>query len=303
LPLGVKIELFPSNGIVYMRLLVISPSMTIQDDDSLNRYFNDLKRISLLSAEEERSLIFRVKKGEKEAFDRLITGNLRFVISVAKRYQNRGVSITDLINEGNIGLMKAAEKFDESHECKFISFAVWSIRQAIQLAIIEQSRVVHLPYSFNTIISKYRNGIARLEQTFNRNPSVEEVSEFIKENKEKVEIALSYATNAISFDKPIGIDDSSTLHDVIATKDQHIDQLILRNAQKFAVKSSLSILNGIERGILTMHFGLDKSMSLSLTEIARRLDLPVDRVRKLKDKALKKLKRSSYSPLLKSCLQ
>ncbi|MDP9077726.1 MAG: RNA polymerase sigma factor RpoD/SigA [Bacteroidota bacterium] len=285
-----------------MRALNISPSYTNHDDDSLGRYFNDIKKIGLLSAAEEQELIHKIKGGDTAALNRLVTSNLRFVISVAKRYQNRGVSISDLINEGNVGLIKAAAKFDETQGCRFISYAVWWIRQAIQIAVTEQSRIVHLPYGFATLMGKFNKGKATLEQNFTREPSVEEVAEYLNVDIAKMEELMFFSVHEVSLDKPVNNESGSTLHDLISAKDYAIDQTMQKEAQQHAVSNSLSILNAREREIITLYFGLNLTVPLPVDEIARRLNITVVCIRRMKDKALLRLKNSSYGPLLKSCL-
>jgi len=285
-----------------MRALNISPSITRYDDDSLGRYFNDIKKIDLLSANEELQLINKIRSGDKTALNRLVTGNLRFVVSVAKKYQNQGLSISDLINEGNVGLIKAAAKFDETQGCRFISYAVWWIRQAIQIAITEQSRIVHLPYGFVTLLDKFNKSAAKLEQSFTREPSIGEVAEYLNVDIAKMEDLMAFSLHEVSMDKPLNNETGSTLHDVICAKDHAIDQKMQLEEQTAAVRNSLSILNPRERAVINMYFGLGLSIPLPIDEIARRLNITVVCIRRMKEKALFRLKNSSYGPLLQSCI-
>jgi RNA polymerase primary sigma factor len=286
-----------------MRALSITPSITTRDDESLNRYFNDIKKIGLISAKEELKLVPKIRQGESAALSLLVTSNLRFVVSVAKQYQNRGVSISDLINEGNVGLITAAKRFDESRGCKFISYAVWWIRQSIMNAVIEQSRTVHLPYNFTSMLGKFNKAFACLEQKLSRKPTVEEVAELLDLDPAKMEELLAFSGREVSLDKPLGGEVEGTLLDVLATTDYAGDPDQLKDSRKRAIGRSFAVLDQRDRKILTMYFGLNLSSPVHIEEIAQGLALSTEHVRRLKDHALDKLRKSSHSALLKSCIE
>ncbi|MGF7036844.1 sigma-70 family RNA polymerase sigma factor [Mucilaginibacter lappiensis] len=285
-----------------MKAFNISPSITVRDDGSLDRYFNDIRKIDVLSAEDETELVSRIKKGELDALNRLVTGNLRFVVSVAKQYQHRGVSISDLINEGNVGLITAAKRFDENHGCKFISYAIWWIRQAINTAVIEQSRMVHLPYNFTTVMGKFNKGVSKLEQKFARKPTLEEVSGYLNLDTEKMADVVAFSGSEISMDKPLTSEVGQTLHDIISTPDYGVDQELLTDSRQLVIRQSMAILNPRDRQILTMYFGLDIASPIPLEEIAGKLGISVEHTRRIKDSALLRLRNSSHGPTLMSCI-
>ena len=285
-----------------MRALVVSENITGRDDHSIDRYFNEIKKINLISAKEEIMLAPKIRQGEMEALKVLVTTNLRFVVTVAKQYQSRGVCIGDLINEGNIGLIHAAKRFDETKGFKFISFAVWSIRQAIISALAEQSRMVHIPYNQISLLSKFYKGSDRLEQKYARKPTVEEVADYLKVDLVKMEDLRFISRNEVSLDKPFSEEVGETLLDVLSTDEFAADPDLIKDSRRKVIEQSLLILNKRDREIIILHFGLSSADPLSLEKIAQKMGLSIEHTRRLKDYALKKLKDSSYSSSLKSCI-
>jgi RNA polymerase primary sigma factor len=284
-----------------MRQLVISKSITQRNYQSLDKYFNEIDKIELLTIQQEVDLARRIRGGDKDALDRLTKTNLRFVVSVAKQYQHKGLSLGDLINEGNLGLITAAKRYDETRGFKFISYAVWWIRQSIIAAIAEQSRIVHLPYNHVTSLNKFYNAVSKLEQRYNRQPSLEEISQYLEMSVEKIIDLFKFSAGSISIDQPLSSDGEFTLHDVLCNE-QHTDQEVMNSSIMREIKCSLTILNKRDRELLTLFFGLGGSSTLALEDVAHRLKLSVEHTRRLKDNALARLRNSSYAPVLKSCL-
>ena len=274
-----------------MKQLKISKSITVRTQ-TLDKYLHAIGREPLLTVDEEVELARRIKEGDKSALDRLVRANLRFVVSVAKQYHNQGVELTDLISEGNLGLVKAAEKFDETRGFKFISYAVWWIRQAIQQAIPEQSRVVRLPQNRLGEISKVRKAMLDFEQEFMRQPSNEELAEILGMSVEKIADALSYNALSLSLDAPFGgEEDDGCLLDVVSSSDApHPDELLSRNESlAIEVQRVLSQLEEREREVLQKSFGIGCS-EMTLEEIAEEYNLTRERVRQIKEKAVRRLK-------------
>ena len=274
-----------------MRQLKISKSITNRELASLDKYLADIAREEMVTAEEEVILAQKIKAGDKVALERLVRANLRFVVSVAKQYQNQGISLPDLINEGNLGLIKAAQRFDETKGFKFISYAVWWIRQSILQAVAEQSRLVRLPLNQVGNLSKIKKTSSRLEQLYHRQPTYKEIADELDLPEDKVVAAFRMNTKQVSMDAPIGDDEDMSLIDTIIPEGiVATDENIARKYDTAEIHRSMSILTDKEREILNLYFGIDASHSYTLEEIAYRLDLTRERVRQIKDKALKKLK-------------
>ena len=287
-----------------MRQLKISKSITNRELASLDKYLADIAREDMVSAEEEVILAQKIKTGDKAALERLVRANLRFVVSVAKQYQNQGISLPDLINEGNVGLIKAAQRFDETKGFKFISYAVWWIRQSILQAVAEQSRLVRLPLNQVGNLSKIKKTSSRLEQLYHRQPTIKEIAEELDLPEDKVVAAFRMNTKEVSMDAPIGDDDDMSLIDtIIPDGDLDTDANIVRKLNVMEIHRSMAILTDKEREIINLYFGIDSSHNYTLEEIAYRLDLTRERVRQIKDKALKKLKQNPNKNLLKMYLE
>ena len=284
-----------------MRQLIISKQVTDRDQDSIDKYFHDISKYELLSAQEEVELTRLIKNGDEKALEKLTLSNLRFVVSVAKQYQNRGLSLQDLINEGNLGLIRAARRFDETRGFKFISYAVWWIRQAIIQAIGEQCRIVRLPLNKVANINKVNRASAELEQKYEREPTDEEVAHQAQLSEEMVTVAQSIKSRHHSLDAPIrsNDDESGNLIDfIIPSNNPSPDMELLNESLKEEIKSAMRYLSPKETLILEAFFGLNGKMKLSLGEIAGKLDLSKERVRQIKNIALRKLKKAPNKGLL-----
>ncbi len=276
-----------------MRQLKITKQITQRNDDTINRYFNEINKYPLVTAEEEVELSVRIRAGDDEALNKLVQANLRFVISVAKQYQNQGLSFSDLINEGNLGLVKAAKRFDETRGFKFISYAVWWIRQSIIQAISEQTRIVRLPLNRLSSINKIKKAIPYLEQEFQREPTNTEIAGYLDLSDEEVEIANKIKKRQISFDKPLSLDGDNdfNLYDVVQTDDLPTpDNGLMEDSVKINVKRAMQKLSEREATILKMSFGLYNSPVYSLNDIAMKYDMSSERVRQIKRTGLFKLK-------------
>ena len=285
-----------------MRQLKITKSITNRESASLDKYLQEIGKEELISVEEEVELAQRIKKGDKEALEKLTKANLRFVVSVAKQYQNQGLSLPDLINEGNLGLIKAAEKFDETRGFKFISYAVWWIRQSILQALAEQSRIVRLPLNQVGSLNKINKAFARFEQEHERTPSAEELANELELPKEKVTDTLRVAGRHISVDAPFADGEDNSLLDVLVNTDSpNADRGLINESWATEVERALEILTDRERDIIRYFFGIGCS-EMTLEEIGEKFDLTRERVRQIKEKAIRKLRTSSRSKLLKSYL-
>lgn len=286
-----------------MRQLKISKQVTNRDTLSLDKYLHEIGKVELLSAESEVEMAKRIKKGDRQAFETLIKANLRFVVSVAKQYQNQGLSLPDLINEGNMGLIKAAERFDETRGFKFISYAVWWIRQSILQALAEQARIVRLPLNKIGSISKINKTFTLLEQEFQREPTNEEMAEILNTSTELIEDSLSISNTHMSMDAPVGDDESNSLYDILLNNDSPSpdDELITGSLRK-EIEHSLATLGEREADILRYYFGLNGYPPYTLEEIGDEFGLTRERVRQIKEKAIKKLKNQYRNRLLKSYL-
>ena len=285
-----------------MRQLKITKSITNRESASLDKYLQEIGKEELISVEEEVELAQRIRKGDKEALEKLTKANLRFVVSVAKQYQNQGLSLPDLINEGNLGLIKAAEKFDETRGFKFISYAVWWIRQSILQALAEQSRIVRLPLNQVGSLNKINKAFARFEQEHERTPSADELATELELPKEKVTDTLRVAGRHISVDAPFADGEDNSLLDVLVNTDSpNADRGLINESLATEVERALEILTERERDIIRYFFGIGCS-EMTLEEIGEKFDLTRERVRQIKEKAIRKLRQSSRSKLLKSYL-
>ena len=286
-----------------MRQLKISKSITNRETASLDKYLQDIGKEELITPEEEVNLAQRIKLGDQAALEKLCRANLRFVVSVAKQYQNQGLSLPDLINEGNLGLIKAARRFDETRGFKFISYAVWWIRQSILQALAEQARIVRLPLNQVGSLSKLNKASSRLEQKYERPPSPEELAVAMEIPENKVQDTLKMSTRTISMDAPLDQDEETRFLDVFVSEDSPgTDELLIRESLAKEVQRSLATLTEKEREIINLFYGIGVPHSYTLEEIASIYDLTRERVRQIKEKAIRRLKHSSRSKLLKSYL-
>ncbi len=285
-----------------MRQLKITQSITNRESQSLDKYLHEIGKVDLITAEEEVILAQKIREGDQAALERLTKTNLRFVVSVAKQYQNQGLTLGDLINEGNLGLIKAAKRFDETKGFKFISYAVWWIRQSILQAIAEQSRIVRLPLNQVGSLSKISKAFSRLEQEFEREPSPEELAENLETTVEKISDTLSNSGRHVSMDAPFVQGEENTLLDVLENSDPNTDSNLINESLSEEIKRSLSTLTEREREIIVLFFGLSTNHALSLEEIGEKFNLTRERVRQIKDNALQRLRHTSRSKILKSYL-
>jgi len=285
-----------------MRQLKITKSITNRESASLDKYLQEIGREELVSPEEEVELAQRIRKGDKEALEKLTRANLRFVVSVAKQYQNQGLSLPDLINEGNLGLIKAAEKFDETRGFKFISYAVWWIRQSILQALAEQSRIVRLPLNQVGSLNKINKALGKFEQEFERQPSNEELAEMTDIPEDKIKDTLQVSGRHVSVDAPFVDGEENSLLDVLPNEDSPMaDKGLVGESLSTEIERSLQILTGREREIIKSFFGIG-CQEMTLEEIGENLDLTRERVRQIKEKAIRKLKKPAASKLLKTYL-
>lgn len=276
-----------------MRQLKITQQITQRTGDSVNRYFQEVSKYPMVTPEEETELTIRIKKGDQAALEKLVVANLRFVISVAKQYQNQGLSFSDLINEGNIGLVKAARKFDETRGFKFISYAVWWIRQSITQAISENTRVVRLPLNRQSAINKVKKAATFLEQKYEREPSDEEIAEHLELPMEEVNYIKSIKKHQVSFDQPLSPNDESdfSLYDVVHTDSlPATDNEVMHESVATNIQRALRKLSEREADVLTLSFGLNRHQPYSLHDIAQKYDISSERVRQIKSNGLSKLK-------------
>ena len=285
-----------------MRQLKITKSITNRESESLEKYLQEIGREEMISVEEEVELAQRIKKGDRKALERLTRANLRFVVSVAKQYQNQGLSLPDLINEGNLGLIKAAEKFDETRGFKFISYAVWWIRQSILQAIAEQSRIVRLPLNQVGSVNKINRMLNKFEQENERRPSIEEISLETNLPEEKVDEAMSANTRHVSVDAPFTEGDEGSLLDVLVNDSSPMAdrQLVIESLQA-EIKQALRMLNERERNVIEAFFGID-GPEMTLEEIGTKYGLTRERVRQIKEKAIRRLREGTKNKVLKAYL-
>ena len=286
-----------------MRQLKISKQITQRNMGTLDKYLADIAKERLLTTEEEVALAQRIKEGDQAALDKLVRANLRFVVSVAKQYQNQGLSLQDLINEGNLGLVKAAQRFDETRGFKFISYAVWWIRQSILQAIAENSRIVRLPSNQLGALNKLKKEISRLEQELERPPSEEELAELLGIPEEKIKSILGISGRHISIDAPLVADEDVNFVDVLPNEDTPpTDSALMQESLSQEIERALSTLTEYEREVIKMYFGIGLPHALSLDEIAMKFGLTRERVRQIKEKGIKRLRVSSKSKHLQAYL-
>ena len=285
-----------------MRQLKINKQITNRESASLEKYLQEIGHEELLSPEEEVELAQRIHKGDRDALERLTKANLRFVVSVAKQYQNQGLSLADLINEGNVGLIKAAEKFDETRGFKFISFAVWWIRQSILKAIAEQSRLVKLPLNQVNSVNKINKMLSKFEQENERRPSIDEIAENIDLDEEKIAEAIRNASRHVSMDAPFSNGDENSLLDVMPNADAPLaDNLVEMESLRDEIAAALKTLNERERKVLEAFYGIGQP-EMTLDEIGRSLGLTRERVRQIRQKAIRQLRKNTKNTALKAYL-
>jgi RNA polymerase primary sigma factor len=288
-----------------MRQLKITKQVTNRETASLDKYLQEIGRVELITAEEEVELAKRIKQGDTKALDKLTKANLRFVVSVSKQYQNQGLSLPDLINEGNLGLIKAAQRFDETRGFKFISYAVWWIRQSILQALAEQARIVRLPLNKIGIINKVNKAFSELEQELGRTPTIDELADHLEISDADVKQSMANNGRHISMDAPLKEDDegSSTLYDILQNPEQNNpERELILESLRGEILRSLNTLKVREADVIRLYYGLDGSAPMTLAEIGERFDLTRERVRQIKEKGIRKLKNASRSRILKAYL-
>lgn len=287
-----------------MRQLKITKSITNRESQSLDKYLQDIGKEELITAEEEVELARKIKQGDQWALEKLTRANLRFVVSVSKQYQNQGLTLPDLINEGNLGLIKAAQKFDETRGFKFISYAVWWIRQSILQALAEQARIVRLPLNQVGSLNKINKAFSKLEQEYERAPSAEELAEALEVTEDKIKESMSVAGRHVSMDAPLSSsEDGGTLMDVMANQDSpKADNDLMAESLQREIERSLSTLTDKEREIIRLFFGIGMNHGLTLEEIGSKFNLTRERVRQIKEKAIRRLRHTSRNKLLKAYL-
>ncbi|MBK6641898.1 MAG: sigma-70 family RNA polymerase sigma factor [Bacteroidia bacterium] len=286
-----------------MRQLKITKSITNRESQSLEKYLQEIGREDLINAEEEVKLARRIREGDQVALDRLTKANLRFVVSVAKQYQNQGLSLPDLINEGNLGLIKAAKRFDETRGFKFISYAVWWIRQSILQALAEQSRIVRLPLNQVGSLNKISKAFSKLEQEFEREPSSDELANILEISSDKIADTMRVSGKHVSMDAPFVNGEDNSLLDVLENSDSpRADNLLMSESLQKEIDRSLNTLTEREREVIKLFFGIGLNHGLTLEEIGAKFDLTRERVRQIKEKAIRRLRHKSRSRLLKAYL-
>ena len=287
-----------------MRQLKITKSITNRESQSLEKYLQEIGKVELISPEEEVKLAIRKKQGDQRALDKLTKANLRFVVSVAKQYQNQGLSLPDLINEGNLGLIKAAQRFDETRGFKFISYAVWWIRQSILQALAEQSRIVRLPLNKVGLTNRIQKAYSQLEQEFEREPSAEELAEILELDIEEVSSTLGIAARHVSMDTPLSEGEDNTLIDVLENPNAERAETNIEHKEslKQEIDRSLKTLTERQKEVICFFFGIGVDHPMSLEDIGEKFNLTRERVRQIKDKAITKLRTNSRSRALRGYL-
>ena len=283
-----------------MRQLKISKSITNRESESLEKYLQEIGKVDMISAEEEVQLAELIKLGDQKALDKLTKANLRFVVSVAKQYQNQGLTLPDLINEGNLGLIKAAQRFDETRGFKFISYAVWWIRQSIMQALAENARIVRLPLNKVGLTAKLTRAHAQLEQELERPPTVDELAQFLGVEPEEITAMQNVTSRHVSMDSPLGEDDDNTLIDIMENKnaDSANKKMEFSDSLNYEIERALSVLTPRQRGVICLLYGIGGGDPVCMEELASRYGLTRERVRQIKDKALEKLRAvSEQTPL------
>jgi RNA polymerase primary sigma factor len=286
-----------------MRQLKISKQFTNRENKSLDKYLNEISKVSMIDAQEEVELARRIREGDQAALEKLVNANLRFVVSVSKQYQNQGLTLGDLINEGNMGLIKAAKRFDETRGFKFISYAVWWIRQSILQALADQSRIVRLPLNKVGSLGRITQMAAKLEQELEREPTPEEIAEALQVPLTEVENALRSSGRHLSIDAPLADGEDNTLLGVLDQNDEpNPDMPLINESLQNEINRVISTLSDKERDVLKYYFGLDGNPAHTLEDISEKVGLTRERVRQIKEKALRRLRKSSKSKVLKSYL-
>lgn len=287
-----------------MRQLKITQSITNRADKSLEKYLSDISKEEMITAEEETILARKIRNGDQDALQKLTKANLRFVVSVAKQYQNQGLPLIDIINEGNVGLIKAAKKFDETRGFKFISYAVWWIRQSILEALSEKSRIIRIPLNQVGVLGKINKVVCKLEQDLERMPTHEEISAALDISECKVSETITTSLKASSVDAPLGgNEDSSSMLEVLVNNDSPLaDRMLIQESLKIEIERSLSTLDPRSKDVIKMFYGIDHICPISLDEIGNKLEISRERARQIKEKSIKKLRVSTRSKLLKSYL-
>ena len=286
-----------------MKQLKISKQITNRETESLDKYLNEIGKVDLITSDAEAELARKIREGDSIALEKLTKANLRFVVSVAKQYQNRGLSLNDLINEGNLGLIKAGRKFDETRGFKFISYAVWWIRQAIMQALAEQSRIVRLPLNRVGSLNRISRTFSDLEQKFQREPSADEVADALAMTVETVNENIGLSGRHLSVDSPFRSDEEGTLLDVIENKDADVpDDSLINESLKNEIGQALSVLTERESNVLVLYYGLNGEQAMTLEEIGLRFNITRERVRQLKERATQQLRKSRGSKKLMAYL-
>lgn len=286
-----------------MRQLKITKQVTNRETASLDKYLQEIGKVELITAEQEVELARKIKQGDRDALEKLTKANLRFVVSVSKQYQNQGLSLPDLINEGNLGLIKAAQRFDETRGFKFISYAVWWIRQSILQALAEQSRIVRLPLNKIGSINKINKASARLEQIHEREPNVLEIAAELDMTENEVKESMKNAGRHVSMDAPLIQDEDNTMYDVLKSADAPTPETaLLYESLRKEIERAISTLTQREAEVIKYYFGLGAKHPMTLEEIGEKFDLTRERVRQIKEKAIRRLKHTSRSKILKSYL-
>lgn len=285
-----------------MRQLKITKSITNRESASLDKYLQEIGKEEMISTEEEVELAQRIRKGDRKALEKLTKANLRFVVSVAKQYQNQGLSLPDLINEGNVGLIKAAEKFDETRGFKFISYAVWWIRQSILQAIADQSRIVRLPLNQTGAVNKINRALSKFEQVHERRPNIDELSETIDLPMEKIGEAMTANTYHVSVDAPFADGEDNSLLDIMVNENSPMaDKQLVKESLQAEINTALKTLNERERHVVEAFFGINQP-EMTLEEIGEKYSLTRERVRQIKEKAIRRLRNCTKNKLLKTYL-
>ncbi len=286
-----------------MRQLKITKQVTNRDTPSIDKYLHEIGKVELISASEEVELAIKIREGDQKSLTKLVNANLRFVVSVSKQYQNQGLSLPDLINEGNLGLIKAALRFDETRGFKFISYAVWWIRQSVLQALAEQARIVRLPLNKIGSINKINKAFSVLEQQFEREPTADEIAKVLNISLKEVKEYLKSSGRHVSMDAPLSSEDDGDMYDVIASNDDELpDNELISHSLRLEIERILTTLSLRESDIIRLYFGLNNKHPYSLDEIGEEFGLTRERVRQIKEKAIRRLKHTSKSKILKSYL-